>query len=83
MKLNKKALLGTIVILFSTHIFSQNTNTAIDTAKLNDYLTRVNKAYHIPGMAFYITTPNSTLFENTYGQCTDFDQLFFLFLIPA
>ncbi len=78
MKLNKKALLGTIVILFSTHIFAQNTNTAIDTAKLNDYLTRVNKAYHIPGMAFYITTPNSTLFENTYGQCTDFDQLFFI-----
>ena len=42
------------------------------------YLSEIVEAYHIPGMAFFITTPEATIFEKNYGQCTSLDQQFFI-----
>ena len=71
----KKQILCFIVLLCATFCFSQ---TQIDSVKIKTYLDDVVKAYHIPGMAFYITTPSETLIEKTYGQCSSFNQQFFI-----
>ena len=42
------------------------------------YLGEIVEAYHIPGMAFFVTTPEETIFERNYGQCTSLDQQFFI-----
>ncbi len=42
------------------------------------YITEINKAHHIPGMALVITSPEKTLLEKTYGQCTSLDQQFYI-----
>ena len=46
--------------------------------RFDSYLSEIKKAYHIPGMAFFVTTPEETVFERTYGQCTSLDQQFFI-----
>ncbi|MCR5061893.1 MAG: beta-lactamase family protein [Treponema sp.] len=46
--------------------------------KLESYLDEVAEAYHIPGMAVVITSPEETLFEKAYGQCTSLDQQFYI-----
>ena len=33
--------------------------------RFDSYLSEIKKAYHIPGMAFFITTPEETVFERT------------------
>lgn len=47
-------------------------------SQFEKYLDEINKAYHIPGMAFILTDPERTLYSKTYGQCTSLDQQFFL-----
>jgi len=47
-------------------------------SKFEKYLDEINEAYHIPGMAFFITNPEEALLEKTYGQCTSPDQLFYI-----
>ena len=47
-------------------------------AQFDAYLSEINQAYHIPGMAFFITDPEKTLFSRTYGQCNSIDQQFFI-----
>lgn len=47
-------------------------------SKFEKYLDEINEAYHIPGMAFFITSPEEALLEKTYGQCTSPDQLFYI-----
>ena len=47
-------------------------------SKFEKYLDEINEAYHIPGMAFFITSPEEALLEKTYGQCTSLDQQFFI-----
>lgn len=42
------------------------------------YLGEIVEAYHIPGMAFFVTTPEETIFERNYDQCTSLDQQFFI-----
>ena len=42
------------------------------------YLSEITKAYHIPGMAFFITDPEKTIFSRTYGQCNSMEQQFFI-----
>ena len=36
------------------------------------YITEINKAYHIPGMALVITSPEKTLLEKTFQDILDF-----------
>ena len=47
-------------------------------SQFTEYIDEVNKAYHIPGMALVITSPEKTLLEKTYGQCTSLDQQFYI-----
>lgn len=47
-------------------------------SKFIEYLDEINEAYHIPGMALVITSPEETLVEKTYGQCSSLDQLFYI-----
>ncbi len=47
-------------------------------AQFDDYLSEITQAYHIPGMAFFITDPEKTLFSRTYGQCNSMEQQFFI-----
>ncbi len=44
----------------------------------DNYLSKITKAYHIPGMAFLITGPDSALYGYTSGQCKSMDQQFFI-----
>ncbi len=46
--------------------------------KFETYLDELAEVYHIPGMAFFITSPDHTLFEKAYGECTSLDQQFFI-----
>ena len=45
---------------------------------LDDYLNQITEAYHIPGMAFFLTSPDKTLMERSYGECTDMNRQFFI-----
>ena len=47
-------------------------------SQFSEFLEEIKKAYHIPGMALVITSPEKTLLEKTYGQCTSLDQQFFI-----
>ncbi len=46
--------------------------------QFDEYLSEINKACHIPGMAFVLTDSEKTLFARSYGQCKSLDQLFFI-----
>ena len=46
--------------------------------KFESYMDEVQQAYHIPGLAFVITSPEETLLEKSYGQCTSLDQIFYI-----
>lgn len=46
--------------------------------KFDEYLNEITKAYHIPGMAFVLVSPEDTLMERTYGQCKNPDQQMYL-----
>lgn len=47
-------------------------------AQFEKYLTEINQAYHIPGMAFVLVTPEKTIFSKSFGQCNSLDQQFFI-----
>lgn len=68
----KKFFVIFLLSFFSFGVF------AIDCTKIDDYLTSVVKANHIPGMAFILTDADETLFCKTYGQCTNENQQFFI-----
>lgn len=68
------ALSTSCSMLFSS-AFTENDSRFL---QFENYLTEINKAYHIPGMAFLITDSEKTLFSRTYGQCSSLDQLFFI-----
>ena len=46
--------------------------------QFEEYLEKMFDAYNVPGMAFFITDKNDTLFSKTYGECTSPDQQFFI-----
>lgn len=46
--------------------------------RMDEYLSEVMEAYHVPGLAFIITSPEETLFEKAYGECTSLDQQFYI-----
>lgn len=46
--------------------------------KFESYMDEVQQAYHIPGLAFVITSQEETLLEKSYGQCTSLDQIFYI-----
>lgn len=47
-------------------------------AALDASLSEMVQAYHIPGMAFFITDPDEIVFSRTYGQCESLGQNFFI-----
>ena len=47
-------------------------------SQFEEYLDEIKEAYHIPGMAVVLTSPEETLFEKAYGQCTSLDQMFYI-----
>ncbi len=51
---------------------------AVDYGRLDEYLDKAVKAYHIPGLAFLLTDSDNTLFSNTYGQFTDENRQIFI-----
>lgn len=72
-------LTAAILSLFCTAAaFSQGASASLDVKRIDDYLAEVNKAYHIPGMAFFITDADKTIFANSYGQCRDMNCQFFI-----
>ena len=81
MKTNRSVarLSAAILLLFCTaSAFSQGASASLDTTRIDEYLAEVNKAYHIPGMAFFITDADKTIFANSYGQCRALDNQFFI-----
>ncbi|MBP5329515.1 MAG: beta-lactamase family protein [Spirochaetaceae bacterium] len=46
--------------------------------QFDSYLNEITEAYHIPGMAFFITDSEHTLFSKTYGQCNSMNNQFFI-----
>ena len=42
------------------------------------YLGEIVQAYHIPGMAFFITDSERTIYSQNFGQCRNLDQNFFV-----
>ena len=46
--------------------------------KFDEYLNEITKAYHIPGMAFILVSPEKTQMVRTYGQCYNPEQQMFL-----
>ena len=47
-------------------------------AQFDSYLNEITESYHIPGMAFFITDSEQTLFSKTYRQCGSMSDLFFI-----
>ena len=46
--------------------------------KFEAYMDETVDAFHIPGLAVVIVSPEETLFEKTYGQCISLDQQFYI-----
>ena len=46
--------------------------------QFDSYLAEIVRAYHIPGMAFFISDPEKTLFSKCVGQCRGMDRQFFI-----
>ena len=61
-----------VLLLFAACCFADCTR------ELGAYLEKAASAYHIPGMSFFITDADGSLFEKTFGQCTDKRQKFFI-----
>lgn len=78
----KKIFLLLTVFILGTTCFAQNDARYIPSQvrleKLELYLDEVNEAYHIPGMGFFITSPEKTLLEKAYGECTNLDRQFYI-----
>ncbi|MBR1639066.1 MAG: serine hydrolase [Treponema sp.] len=58
--------------------FAENPLSSDTCKRLDEYISKAVSAYHIPGMSFFITAPEQTLFEKTYGQCTSPEQKFLI-----
>lgn len=70
-----------LLLIFSSLSFcfaGENKAIQIIPAVFDDYLTELTEAYHIPGMAFVITDSEKIIFANTYGQCENLNQNFFI-----
>lgn len=81
MKTNRSVALlsAAILLLFCTaSAFSQKASASLDVRRIDDYLAELNKAYHIPGMAFFITDADKAIFANSYGQCKVLNNQFFI-----
>ena len=46
--------------------------------QFDSYLAEIVRSYHIPGMAFFISDPEKTLFSKCLEQCGDMDRQFFI-----
>ena len=68
------ALTSVAAMLFGTELTKNDPRFA----QFEKYLTEINQAYHIPGMAFVLTTPEETVFSKTFGQCKSLNQQFFI-----
>ena len=75
----KKALL---LLLLAVHALCFAQKALVDVQdcipQFDSYVAEIAQAYHIPGMAFFITDSERTLFSKRCGQCTDMGQLFFI-----
>ena len=73
-----KRFLTVILFLLAPMCFAQEGLEASRIQRLDDYLNQITEAYHIPGMAFFLTDPAHALMERTYGECTDMNRQFFI-----
>ncbi|MBO7639656.1 MAG: beta-lactamase family protein, partial [Treponema sp.] len=73
-----KRFLTVILFLLAPMCFAEEELQASRIRMLDDYLNQIAEAYHIPGMAFFLTSPDKTLMERSYGECTDMNQQFYI-----
>ena len=73
-----KRFLSVILFVLAPMCFAQEGVEASRIQQLDDYLNQITEAYHIPGMAFFLTDPDHALMERTYGECTDMNRQFFI-----
>lgn len=74
----KKIIFLLLLSLQSFCFASESKKPQIIPSVFNGYLTELTEAYHVPGMAFVITDSEKVLFSNTYGQCKNLNQNFFI-----
>lgn len=77
----KRLLLLLTLIALSTGCFAEGAGaeeSADRLQKIEAYLDEITQAYHVPGMAVVITSPDNQVFEKVYGQCTSLDQQFYI-----
>ena len=76
----KKNLMLVIFMLIASFCFAEKSGGLDDDkyARLDAYLADVAASYHVPGMAFFVTDADETLFEKSYGECTSLNQKFFI-----
>ena len=73
-----KRFLLFFVLTLNTFAFANTPLSNESLKRFDDYLTEITDAYHIPGMAFFITDKDHILMEKSFGQCTSLDQNFFI-----
>ena len=76
----KKIFVLLFLIPLVTFCFADGTAQISDEqiSRFDSYLDEITEAYHIPGMAFFITDSEKTIFSKTFGQCVSMDQNFFV-----
>lgn len=78
--------LAVVFILCICFLFTSSQNVEASTSnlgediqkKLDTYLQDVQKYYHIPGMAVKVVSSSGELYSETYGDCKNGDQMFFI-----
>ena len=74
----KKYILIFLTLLLHSFCFADGALSERQKSKFDEYLSQIVSCYHIPGMAFFITDSECTIFERAYGQCENLNQNFFI-----
>ncbi len=71
-----------LLLLLAFHAFCFARETPVNVRdcipQFDSYLAEIVQAYHIPGMAFFISDSEKTLFSKCLGQCRGMDRQFFI-----
>ena len=67
-----------LAVILALPFFSIRTQAETDYITIDELLAENVSKYHIPGMAVMEVNSDGILFQGTYGECTDIDQVFII-----
>lgn len=74
----RKLIVIITVIILAAPFFSTRAQAETDYITTDELLADNVKKYHVPGMAVMEVNKDGILFQGTYGECTDINQVFII-----